>query len=245
MLVKVDTSGAMQFIWNDELASLFEKGTGEINRASRVDFDNQIGGWMVDILTPFTEFEKKVFNDRHNHWLYKKVLFEGDCWIIPGAPSQEYLSVWMPARFGYGKVKLLAHRISFWLAEGYWPPVARHICDRTRCIRPSHLIAGTVKDNNRDAIERGRRSNGKTKLNPEIWAAIQNSDKPASLLAKEYGVVATHIRDIKKGLVGHHYTDPQTFVDRIYAPKRFGPFKTRTEAIAVEIAWLEENVIKV
>src|SRR5258708_5713341 len=36
--------------------------------------------------------------------------------------------------------------------------VTRHTCDTPGCIRPEHLVAGSVKDNIHDMMQRGRRS---------------------------------------------------------------------------------------
>jgi hypothetical protein len=70
---------------------------------------------------------------------------------------------------GYGVTKVTisrgcaysvyAHRVAF---EQTWGitlrpgQVVRHTCDNPPCINPLHLIVGTVGDNNRDIVERGR-----------------------------------------------------------------------------------------
>lgn len=41
----------------------------------------------------------------------------------------------------------------------------RHTCDNTRCINPDHLIGGTMLDNARDRVERGRSA----KTQPSRW----------------------------------------------------------------------------
>jgi hypothetical protein len=67
---------------------------------------------------------------------------------------------------GYGgfrvqKRSLYAHRFSLMLKIGILSPklCALHSCDVRRCVKPEHLRAGTVTENNRDAMERGRRVN--------------------------------------------------------------------------------------
>lgn len=68
---------------------------------------------------------------------------------------------------GYGRfrvyrgpktVRLLAHRLSYYLATGIDPgrSVVRHSCDTPICCNPQHLTLGTQADNVRDAAERGR-----------------------------------------------------------------------------------------
>ncbi len=64
---------------------------------------------------------------------------------------------------GYGQLLLgskpmLAHRYSYELYVGSIPKgmVVRHKCDTRSCVNPDHLELGTVADNNRDMIDRGR-----------------------------------------------------------------------------------------
>lgn len=77
------------------------------------------------------------------------------CWLWTGAKKAT----------GYGFIRVVgvgmrgAHRIAYELANGPIPEgmVVRHTCDNPRCVRPDHLIVGTVADNVRDCAERGRR----------------------------------------------------------------------------------------
>ncbi|AHI60211.1 HNH endonuclease [Erwinia phage Ea35-70] len=71
----------------------------------------------------------------------------------------------MVDNYGYGKIKVKsrlvgAHKLSYLLFKGDIPEgmVVRHTCDNPVCINPSHLIAGTVKQNVHDAIAKGRAS---------------------------------------------------------------------------------------
>jgi len=65
---------------------------------------------------------------------------------------------------GYGDVnynngsRMKAHRASYIAHNGPIPEglVVRHTCDNKGCIEPRHLLIGTVLDNARDAVERGR-----------------------------------------------------------------------------------------
>ncbi len=57
-----------------------------------------------------------------------------------------------------GKRSIKASRVSYALNKGLVPEglVVRHTCDNPSCIRPEHLILGTIADNCQDNIERGR-----------------------------------------------------------------------------------------
>jgi hypothetical protein len=71
----------------------------------------------------------------------------------------------VPDRNGYVRLvwegsRVLRHRLSFFLHYGYWPKVCRHTCDNPPCYNPTHLLDGTVADNNRDKVLRGRARGG-------------------------------------------------------------------------------------
>jgi predicted XRE-type DNA-binding protein len=46
--------------------------------------------------------------------------------------------------------------------------VIRHSCDNRRCINPEHLLAGTVKDNAEDMVNRGRSLKGERNVRNKI-----------------------------------------------------------------------------
>src|SRR5689334_1618535 len=111
----------------------------------------------------------------------------------------EWRGATLPKGYGYfyasGRM-YYAHRVAYELANG---PIAdghvvRHRCDNPRCVRPSHLLAGTQKDNLRDMAERGR--GHKSSRPPEIIDAIlkeRASGKKLNDLAAEYGIPRTTI----------------------------------------------------
>lgn len=99
------------------------------------------------------------FSDLEERFWSKVSIKDDDesCWAWFGSRHPE----------GYGHVRwtnpltdkneiIGAHRVSFFLANGCLPEVARHTCDNPPCVRPSHLLDGTHADNMRDRHERGR-----------------------------------------------------------------------------------------
>lgn len=114
------------------------------------------------------------------------------------------------AKFGYGKLMFKqkdysAHVAMFIVANGYRPPVVRHACDNPPCCNPAHLLPGTILDNNRDTIARGRATWIERK-GEEVAGAKLTSEKVVELrrlfadegwtydeLAKRYGVTASNV----------------------------------------------------
>jgi hypothetical protein len=123
---------------------------------------------------------------------------ENGCWIWKAAHGGR----------GYGRVRFMgktngAHRVSFYLANGYWPRNTRHTCDTPLCVNPKHLIDGTKKDNSQDMVERGRSTYGErnpmAKLTSKQVTEIRESKEPTRFLMKQYGVSRATVKYIRAG----------------------------------------------
>lgn len=121
-------------------------------------------------------------------------------------------------RSGYGQlthqfpgISTLAHRISWGIHHGTPPPadiLVCHKCDVRRCVNPDHLFLGTVTDNNRDMLAKGRHRSGIRpgwrpyipKLTEENVVHIRmryaQGGETCASLGKEFGVDRSHIWQI-------------------------------------------------
>ncbi len=84
---------------------------------------------------------------------WSKVLKTASCWLWTASEHGK----------GYGGFKLdgktqKASRVSYMMAYGKIPEgmCVLHKCDNRKCVRPSHLFLGTVRDNNIDMMKKGR-----------------------------------------------------------------------------------------
>jgi hypothetical protein len=84
--------------------------------------------------------------------------------------------------------------------------VVMHRCDNPPCFRYDHLWVGTLKDNMRDAVAKGRwnpdRSgvrNGGAKLTEDDVRAIRMDPRPRKMIAAEYGISMTQMSRIMRG----------------------------------------------
>lgn len=129
------------------------------------------------------------------------------CWVYRKGHS---------SRNGYGSVRFegkthMAHRVSYLHFYGAIPEnlLIRHACDNPPCINPKHLSTGTVKDNTRDMLERGRHvpprgeMNGNAILTDElVWDILDRrveTDLSYVGLAEEFGMSMSMIAFICQG----------------------------------------------
>jgi hypothetical protein len=109
------------------------------------------------------DYSKKIFESN-----YKKT---DGCWEWKGVLKKD----------GYGKIgtKDTAHRRSYEYTYGIIPKgmCVCHSCDNRKCVNPSHLFLGSLKDNMRDMVKKGRNATGSkigtSKLTEEMVLEIR------------------------------------------------------------------------
>jgi len=138
-------------------------------------------------------------------WAKISVREPDKCWFWRGKRERDGYGITRLAR----NISTLAHRVAFAIANNRAPTgIVRHSCDNPRCCNPGHLIEGTVADNVRDRVMRGRSAfgerNGRAKLNESQVSEILTSDLRQFHLARKFEVDDTTIRDIRNGKNWRH-----------------------------------------
>jgi hypothetical protein len=139
-------------------------------------------------------------------WLYtledlktKCVFNEAGCWLWQGhTDTRGYGQVWIAQQF------TLLHRWAYEQKNNLKLQSADHCChrcDTPNCVNPDHIFIGSASDNIRDAVKKGRHSCNK--IGPSqvknIRSRLEQGEKQ-SQIAKDYGVCASTISDIKTGV---------------------------------------------
>lgn len=93
---------------------------------------------------------------RRFHKGLPKELYPEKCWIWKG---RKYGSNHIYGTISYKSKSFAAHRISWSIVNGDIPTgnVICHRCDVPLCVNPQHLFAGTIQENNIDAVLKARR----------------------------------------------------------------------------------------
>lgn len=118
------------------------------------------------------------------------------CWLWMAGTSKRGYG--MLARGAHASGMVYTHQFSYELHIGTIPAglYVLHTCDNRRCVNPAHLLLGTLQDNHRDMMQKGRNargeSHGHTTLTEEQVRAIRARYAAGGIsqrqLAREYRV---------------------------------------------------------
>lgn len=140
------------------------------------------------------------------------VIPECGCWLWNASVSE----------FGYGIIGLgrreqgtdKAHKVAWRLYNGEIPSGMNvlHKCDVSACVNPAHLYLGTLSDNARDCVSRGRNfipdnrgENAKwAKLDIDAVRDIRTKRMTGTKFAALYGVSKSAVYEIWRG---HNWRD--------------------------------------
>ena len=146
--------------------------------------------------------QKASFSREFQLWFWSKVEKTESCWEWQAAKTRDgYGRIFDNETPGYSKLTILpAHRVSYVLANGSIPQgkLICHKCGNRSCVRPSHIYAGTIKENMRDRKAHGRQAEGER----NGWAKLTEDKVKLIRWLVNYG----SRRKIAKILGLHHST---------------------------------------
>ncbi len=137
---------------------------------------------------------------------WEKVSKGDGCWEWTGSLNN---GGYGDFHLGGGGRHTLAHRLAWELAHGPIPDgvIVMHLCDNPCCVRPDHLKAGSMADNQRDMAQKGRAGqrgerSPKAKLSDEKVRRIRRmcvDGDTITSIARVFGVARSLVRGVRDG----------------------------------------------
>lgn len=139
------------------------------------------------------------------------------CWLwSAGQQARGYGAINVRSHRGNRVVRV--HRFSWEVHHGPIPEgiVVCHKCDTPTCCNPAHLFLGTMGDNMRDMVKKGRRptyashrgdQSACARLNDEAVLDIRRAERTMTEYANQYGVSCGAVGEIWKGKNWRHLHD--------------------------------------
>lgn len=135
-----------------------------------------------------------------------------ECWLWAGCVDLDGYG-----RIHQGRQNILAHRLAWSIHNGEEFPagrVAMHSCDRRACVNPNHIRPGTIAENTKDAVAKGRhifgeRSSRAKLSNSQVLEILELKHAGASNVAigKRFGVSDSLVSAIARGKKWSHLKD--------------------------------------
>lgn len=149
-----------------------------------------------DTMTPLYTSQSQLIEAQRYKWeprFWAKVSFPrnlDECWVWQGKKTR---GRWKYGRFIVAGAERMATHVILALLGRPVPSgkLVMHSCDNPPCVNPTHLKAGTVLDNNRDMLVKGRYIGRRTtsKLTPEIVREIRAVYLPGKTNKKNMGLM--------------------------------------------------------
>ena len=153
-------------------------------------------------------------NDLQRFWSFVDKRAPDECWPWLGASRKK----------GYGGFSIFgstigAHAFSFAIhhtAKINKGQYVCHFCDNRNCVNPAHLWLGSLQENHRDMVQKGRHPHGPTHgqwkggnprpdvINEDVVRRVRLDQRKQAIIAAELGVLPSLISLIKSRKVWSH-----------------------------------------
>jgi hypothetical protein len=158
-------------------------------------------------------FTVAVFKDAaiKRFWSKVEITTPDECWEWTARKDKDGYGLFTDKSTGRGPWR--ANRYAYTMENGEIPSgmLVCHRCDNPACVNPAHLWIGSIKDNNRDKVLKGRGAigemNGNSKMSELDVRAVREMKKegiPALLLADWYGMSWHRMAKIMNGFSWQH-----------------------------------------
>ena len=156
---------------------------------------------------------------------------EDECWPWKGSVNKKGYGTINVGRNGTrlgveNDTVMLAHRLSFLLANGYLDPdlMVLHSCDFPGCCNHRHLRQGTAAENSRDMASRDRSTHGENNFNAKFTNEIVLEMRllrwvygwSCAAIAEKYDATNGTISEITRGILWERADGPICEADAIY-----------------------------
>lgn len=147
------------------------------------------------------------------------------CWEWQGIRSQGYGVCWRTTDHGLFQK---SHRFAWYLTHGPIPEglFVCHACDNPPCCNPAHLFLGTIQDNNRDKMIKGRQprvtgeANPSSRLSDDDVSEIRRlraAGVSRRVVAAQFGIKAGSVTQIT---IGNSRADDGVWPEPSSGPRR-------------------------
>ena len=148
------------------------------------------------------------FTYNHRDVFFDSYAVVGECWEWTGSRDTK----------NYGRIggtnPIKAHRLSWELHNGPIPDglCVLHKCDNPPCVNPAHLFIGTIADNNRDKMVKGRHrysvgsQRSHSKLTESDIPIIRAMEETHTEIARLFGISRRNVGFIKDRKTWKHVT---------------------------------------
>jgi hypothetical protein len=143
----------------------------EMNQKDWITGSLQARDFPVHTFVPMATVEDLTPKEVERFWSYVDKSNPEGCWEWLKFKDYDGYGIFVAQRTNFR-----THRLSYRLKVGVITaekPCICHHCDNPSCVNPAHLFAGTVLDNARDKVLKGRQPKGDTngaRLHPECLA---------------------------------------------------------------------------